>query len=93
MAGVAQIVVDLDPDLKDAFLEAAKAEDRPASVIVQEFIQDYVHGRDVTPDYYAFLERKVAKARESIRAGRGIPNAEVEAEFAKRRAAILNRDA
>lgn len=93
MANVAQIVVDLDPDLRDAFLDAAKAEERPASEIVQEFIEDYVHSRDPASDYYKFLERKVAKARESIRAGKGIPNAEVEAEFAKRRAAILSRDA
>ena len=62
MVDVAQIVVDLDPDLKDAFLEAAKAEDRAPSAIVREFIIDYIHGREPAPEYLEFLERKVALA-------------------------------
>lgn len=92
MTDLSQIVVDLDPELKDAFLEAAKAENRAPSAIVQEFIADYVHGHEPAPEYLEFLERKVAKARGSIKAGRGIPNAEVEARFAKRREAIRTRN-
>ena len=88
MAGRAQIVVDLDSDLRDAFVEAARVEQRRVSDIVEEFIAGYVHSAEMTPEYKAFIERKVAKARESMRAGRGAPSAEVESRFAKRRAAI-----
>ena len=88
MTDPSQIVVDLDPELKDAFLDAAKAANRAPAAIVQEFIADYVRGHEPPPDYVEFLKRKVAKARDSVKAGRGRPNAEVEARFAKKRKAI-----
>jgi len=36
----------------------------------------------VSAEYLDYMRRKVEKARESMRAGRGRPHAEVEAEFA-----------
>lgn len=33
----------VDADLKQAFLRAAKANDRPASVLIRDFMRDYVH--------------------------------------------------
>jgi hypothetical protein len=41
----------------------------------------------------AFLDRKVAIARDERDRGLGNPNAEVEAAFAARRAALLRGDA
>jgi len=32
----------VDVDLKQAFLRAAKAKDRPASVLIRDFMRDYV---------------------------------------------------
>lgn len=32
----------VDSDLKQAFLRAAKANDRPASVLIRDFMRDYV---------------------------------------------------
>jgi len=32
----------VDADLKQAFLQAAKANDRPASVLIRDFMRDYV---------------------------------------------------
>jgi predicted transcriptional regulator len=32
----------VDADLKKAFLQAAKANDRPASVLIRDFMRDYV---------------------------------------------------
>lgn len=32
----------VDADLKQAFLRAAKANDRPASVLIRDFMRDYV---------------------------------------------------
>ena len=40
--------------------------------------------------YDAFLARKVEAGRGSMRAGRGRPDAEVEAKFAARRARAVN---
>lgn len=42
----------VDADLKQAFLRAAKANDRPASVLIRDFMREYVqqstHSRQVT---------------------------------------------
>ncbi|UVC10872.1 antitoxin of toxin-antitoxin stability system [Rhizobium sp. TH2] len=90
----ARLILDIDADLHDAFLAAAEAENRPASDIVRDFMSDYV-GSHEKPDaeYWAFVERKVEAARKSLRAGKGLSNAEVEAKFAARRAAIANKNA
>ncbi|MBU2783624.1 hypothetical protein HAP99_10635 [Acidithiobacillus caldus] len=32
----------VDADLKQAFLQAAKANDRPASMLIRDFMRDYV---------------------------------------------------
>jgi predicted transcriptional regulator len=32
----------VDSDLKQAFLRAAKANDRPASVLIRDFMRDYI---------------------------------------------------
>ncbi|NHI00693.1 hypothetical protein [Oceanimonas sp. MB9] len=32
----------VDAELKEAFLRAAKANDRPASVLIRDFMRDYV---------------------------------------------------
>lgn len=37
----------VDADLKKAFLQAAKANDRPASVLIRDFMRDYVQKSSV----------------------------------------------
>ena len=83
MAKEAVFTMKLESELRDAFLAAAEAADRPASQIVREFMRDYV---EQDREYIAWLQRKVDKARESVAAGRGRPDEEVRADFAKRRA-------
>lgn len=82
----------LENELRDAFMAAADAEDRPASQIVREFMRRFVAERklaaeltSVTPEYREFLEAKVMKARSQMKEGLGVPNAEVSAHFAKMR--------
>ena len=55
-------------------MAAAKAEHRPASQIVREFMRDYVKQ---DREYVAFLQRKVDAARADIAAGRGHSDEEV----------------
>lgn len=83
MAKEAVFTMKLESELRDAFMAAAEAADRPASQIVREFMRDYV---EQDREYIAWLQRKVDKARESVAAGRGRPDEEVRADFAKRRA-------
>jgi hypothetical protein len=94
MAKSAQLILEIDADLRDAFLAVAEAENRPASDIVRDLMSDYI-GSYEKPDaeYWAFVEKKVEAARKSLRAGKGLPNAEVEARFAAKRAAIANKNA
>jgi predicted transcriptional regulator len=78
MAKEAVFTMKLEPELRDAFMAAAAAADRPASQIVREFMRDYVqHERG----YLEFLRRKVERSRADIAAGRVFSNEEVEAEM------------
>lgn len=83
MAKEAVFTLKLEPELRDAFMAAAKSADRPASQVVREFMRDYVRQ---DREYVAWLQRKVDAARASIEAGKGRSDEEVRADFAKRRA-------
>jgi predicted transcriptional regulator len=73
MAKEAVFTMKLDHELRDAFMAAAAAADRPASQIVREFMRDYVQQ---DREYVAFLQRKVDAARA---AGRTYRHEEVQA--------------
>ena len=92
MAKEAVFTLKLEPELRDAFMAAAKAADRPASQLVREFMRDYVQQDG---EYVAWLQRKVDEARADIAAGRVHSQDEVEAYFAGRRAewAKLSKEA
>lgn len=80
MAKEAVFTMKLEPELRDAFMAAAKDADRPASQIVREFMRDYVQQ---DREYVAFLQRKVDQARADIDAGRVHSHEEVVAEMDK----------
>ena len=84
MSKEAVFTMKLEPELRAAFMAEAEALDRPASQVVREFIQRQQESRA----YDAFVAEKVQAARADVRAGRVRDNAEVEAEFAARRAAL-----
>ncbi|MHA6641469.1 hypothetical protein [Mesorhizobium sp. A623] len=88
MAKEAVFTLKLEPELRDAFMNAAAAADRPASQIVREFMRDYVQQ---DKDYVEFLRRKVEKARQSIAEGKWSSNEEVEARAAAQRAELQRR--
>ena len=92
MAKEAVFTLKLEPELRDAFMAAAKAADRPASQVVREFMRDYVQQDG---EYVAWLQRKVDEARADVAAGRVYSQDEVEAYFAGRRAewAKLSKEA
>lgn len=67
MAKEAVFTLKLEPELRDAFMAAAKRADRPASQVVREFMREYARQ---DREYAAWLQRKVDAAREDLTAGR-----------------------
>jgi predicted transcriptional regulator len=78
MAKEAVFTMKLELELRDAFMAAAKHEDRSASQIVREFMRDFVK-QDA--EYVAWLRGKLAEAEEDIAAGRVHSQEEVEAHM------------
>jgi predicted transcriptional regulator len=76
----AVFTMKLEPELRDEFMAAAQAADRPASQVVRELMREFVQRQRDGQAYNEFLRRKVEVARASMRAGRGRPNEEVEAD-------------
>jgi hypothetical protein len=93
MSKHAVFTMKLEPELREAFIAEAEAAHRPASQVVRELMREYVRARREARDYDAFLERKVAIARDERNRGLGNSNDEVEAAFAARRAAALGNAA
>jgi predicted transcriptional regulator len=91
MTKEAVFTMKLEPELRDEFMAAAEAAHRPASQVVRELMREYIDRQAESEAYARFLRRKVSVARSSVRAGRGRPNEEVEAEFAARRAKVTGR--
>ena len=78
MAKEAVFTMKLEPELRDAFMAAAAAADRPASQIVREFMRDYVQQ---DRRYVEFLRRTVETSRADIAAGRTYSHEEVQAHM------------
>lgn len=87
----AVFTMKLETDLREAFMHEAQASHQPASQILRELMREFVQRQRQAREYDDFLGRKVQIARTSIQAGRGIPNDEVEAQFAARRAKVADR--
>ena len=81
----AVFTMKLEPELRDQFMAEAEATHRPASQLVRELMREFVQRQRLAREYDEFLQRKVEAARNSMRAGRGRSNDEVEAKFAARR--------
>lgn len=91
MPKAAVFTMKLEADLRAAFMAAAEACDRPASQVVRELMREFVQRQQDRGDYDIFLHRKVEAARKSVREERGRSNESVEAEFAARRARIVDQ--
>lgn len=81
----AVFTMKLEPALRDEFMSEAQATHRPASQILRELMREFVERQRRAREYDDFLANKVQTARASMQAGVGIPNDEVEAQFATRR--------
>ncbi|MFJ2710485.1 MULTISPECIES: antitoxin of toxin-antitoxin stability system [unclassified Pseudomonas] len=92
MSKQAVFTMKLEPELREQFMAEAEASHRPASQIVREMMRQFVQTQQEAREYEIFLQRKVDIARESMRAGDGLSNEEVEAQFAARRRRAENQE-
>ncbi len=81
----------VDEDLKDDFSTAAKALDRTGAQLLRDFMRDFVKQQQETALHDAWFHSQVQAGLDSANAGRLVPAAEVEAEFAARREATRRK--
>lgn len=82
MSKDAILTIKLESELREAFVSAVREDGRPASQVMRELMREYIEKQTAHENYQAWLERKVERARESMRTGRALDNEQVEAEFA-----------
>jgi len=81
--------IRVDDDLKDAFSEAAKINDRTGAQLVRDFMRDYVQTAREKGEYEVWFKAKVEAGLRDIEAGRVISHEEVKARSAARRERLL----
>jgi predicted transcriptional regulator len=87
----AVFTMKLEPELRDSFMAATAAADRPASQVVRELMRDYIERQRQAQAYRDYLDRKVERARAERDAGQYVTNADVEAQAVARREALLRQ--
>ncbi|MCO5160549.1 MAG: antitoxin of toxin-antitoxin stability system [Mesorhizobium sp.] len=78
MAKEAVFTMKLEPELRDAFMAAAKHDGRSASQIVRGLMRAFVNQ---DREYVSWLQGKVDEAQADIEAGRIYTQEEVEAHM------------
>jgi predicted transcriptional regulator len=89
--GDATFTFRVDEGLKDQFSTAAKSRDRTGAQLLRDFMRDFVKQQQEATEHDIWLRRQVQIGLDSANVGNLIPAAEVEAEFAAKRAATHRR--
>ena len=80
----------VDADLKDAFANAAKANDRTSAQLLRDFMRNYVREQASQMAYDDWLRTTVNAGLQAYREGRIIPNTESRQRAKARRERILS---
>jgi predicted transcriptional regulator len=88
MSKEAVFTMKLEPELRDAFMAEAEASHRPASQVVRELMREFIERQRQAREYETFLRVKVDAARAQVASGEVASEADVEARFSARRAAL-----
>ena len=91
MAKEAVFTMKLESSLREEFIAAARASDRPASQVIRELMREYIRRQSESQAYDVYLAQKVERGRQSIRSGEGVDNEEVERLFAEQRARVAGK--
>jgi hypothetical protein len=89
----AVFTVELEPELRDAFMAEAEAIDRPAAQLVRDLMQDFVRERREAREHDAWFRREVEQAlREADDpAVARIPHEAVRSGWRQQRAQLAQR--
>lgn len=77
----------VEEDLKNKFLDYAKASDRSAAQVLRAAMRAFIAEQDAAADAAGWLPAKLRRARADAVAGRVFDHAEMKARFARYRAA------
>ena len=80
----------VDDALKAEFSSAAKSLDRTGAQLLRDFMRDFVQKQN-DAQHEAHLRRQIQAGLDSANAGRLVPHAQVQAQFAARRAATRKK--
>ena len=83
----AVFTMKLESSLREEFIAAAKASDRPASQVIRELMREYIRRQSESRAYDTYLAQKV----EDIREDNVVSDEEGEAQFAARRAKLAGK--
>ncbi len=80
--GEATFTFRVDDNLKEAFAEAARSQDRTGAQLLRDYMREVVQRQREDANYEAWLRQKIEPARAAVSAGRGVSADKVSAEFA-----------
>jgi predicted transcriptional regulator len=83
----------VEEQLKSAFSQAAKANDRTGAQLLRDFMREFVRNQQQTADHDAWFRREVQAGIDAANAGDLIAADEVEAEAAVWRDTIRRQSA
>lgn len=81
----ATFTFQVEEELKTAFSEAARAQDRSGPEVLRGFMREFVKHQQDAAGYDDWFRGKVKRAIDAADAGDLIPGDEVDAEFAQLR--------
>ena len=81
--------VRVSDELKEAFSEAAKVNDRTGAQLIREFMREYVQSAREKNEYEQWFKGRVEAGLQDIREGRVFSQMEVKARAHARRERLL----
>jgi predicted transcriptional regulator len=81
----------VEESLKEQFTLAAKGRDRSGAQLLRDFMREFVLQQQASTDHEDWFRQQVQAGLDSANAGNLVSAADVEAQFAARRAATRSK--
>jgi predicted transcriptional regulator len=81
----------VEESLKEQFTLAAKGRDRSGAQLLRDFMREFVLQQQASIDHEVWFRQQVQAGLDSANAGNLVSAADVEAQFAARRAATRSK--
>ena len=86
----ATFTIRVDDQLKDAFAEAARSNDRTGAQLIRGFMREYIESARENAEYEEWFKAKVEAGLLAVQQGRVLSAAEVEEKARLRRERLLS---